>query len=274
MNLLTVYSPAETLVVTQGNKATLKDLVKNTFLDLLFKKVIRTIDVTYQPHPNDPEVQHKYMVVGTNFYTYQPLPHEKLLLSPFLADASVQILLRNYVKLIYQKASSAYAYRNQVMKSPNLEMQYTRNFWQKLTGGYSQTRQGADVKHKLTQEIITLENTFPTLIESDKSRAIEIWRQIKGNVFLLSTVDFILLQQIDQEIMKEFTTSQPIDDDGWSSSASVSGCSSWDSFGDCSDSFDSSCGSDSGCSSDSGGGDSGCSSGCSGCGGGCGGGGD
>jgi uncharacterized membrane protein YgcG len=269
MNLLTKYSPAETLTVMQGSKATLKDLVKTTFLDLLLKKVIRTIDVPRQPHPNDPEVSYKYVVIGTSFYTYQPLPHEKIFVSPFFADGSVQILFRNYVKLLYQKAATASYFQYHIRKSPNLMPHYTQTFWQRLVGNYSPTAYGIEAKEKLGQEMAALETTFPALIESDKTRAVEVWKQIKGNVFLLSTVDFALLQQIDQEVLKELNAEQPVGDDGWS--ASVSGCSSWNSFGDCSDSFDSSCGGDSGCSSDGGGGDSGCSSGC---GGGCGGGGD
>ncbi len=275
MNLLNIYSPAETLVVTQGDKATLRDLVKNTFLDLMLKKVIRTTDITRQPHPNDPEVSYKYVVAGSNLFTYQALPHERIFLLPFLTESSVPILFRNYVKLMFEKAQSGYAYRHRVIKSPNLADQYTQGFWQKLVGGYSQTAQGAAAKTKLLTELNLLESAFPEWIETNPTKALEIWRQIKGNVFLLATVDFALLQQIDKDILKELNTTPMADDGDWSSSISVSGCSSsWDSFGDCSDSFNSSCGSDSGCSSDGGGGDSGCSSGCSGCGGGCGGGGD
>ncbi len=280
MKLLSTYSPAEAQVLMHGQEARLKDLLKVTFMDLLLKQVLKTIIVERQPNPKDAVATFKYVVVGRNFYTHQRLPHEEVFLSPFLADASAQILFQNLVKVGYQKAANSTYFQNQIIKSSAMQPLFYKDFFQRIfknQSGYTQTHQGTIAYSQLKEEFTLLEETLPQLIQTDKEQALSICRKIKGNLFLLTTIDFELLKEIDTELLADLHTysnqkpNRDSDLSGGCSGGGYSGCSSaWNSFGDCSDSFDSSCGGDSGCGGDGGsgcGGDSG-GSGCSGCGGG------
>ena len=133
-----------------------------------------------------------------------------------------------------------------------------------MFGGYSLSKEGKDIQSTLLKEIHEVENILPNYIDTNKEKAFEVLKAIKGNVFLLTNIKFELLNHIDKELIKEMNRR---DDDN-----SGNGCySSWDSFDHYSETFDSTSNSEnggSGCWGDSGcgGGDSGCS-GCGGCGG-------
>lgn len=277
MKLLSTYSPAETHVLMHGQEAKLKNLLKFTFMDLIIKQVLKTIIVERQPDPRAAVATFRYITIGKNFHTHQILPHERVFLSPFLRDSSVQILFQNLVKLSYQNAVGPTYFQNEVIKSSTMQPLFYKDFFQRFFknySGYTKTPQGTLARTQLEEELHQLEQHLPLLIQTDKEKALSISRQIKGNLFLLTTLSIELLKEIDTELLadlQEYGHKEQGTEGSYSSGCS--GCSSvWASFSDCSDSFDSSCGN--ACGSDGGGdsgGDSGCS-GCSGCGGGCGGG--
>ncbi|HNR19355.1 MAG TPA: hypothetical protein PKN75_12065 [Bacteroidia bacterium] len=261
MKYLSKFSPAESVLILQDRNSNIKELLKVTFMDLLLKQVVRTFDVQRQTSRREGVRIYKYVEAGKNFLSYEPLPHEIPVLAPFQKSNSVQILFRHIVKMSYQNSKSETAYRKILLDSPNLDRCFSKNIYQSLFGGFSVTADGQELRKKVRDEIETLEKTLPGYISSNHQKALDILKEIKGNIFLLTNIQFDLLQQLDRELISEMNRYDRDDGRG--------GCSgSWGGFGDYSHTFDSSCSGHSGgggCSSCG----SGCSSGCSGCGGGC-----
>jgi hypothetical protein len=258
MKQLSKLSPAETLFVLQDKNASIRELLKVTFMDLLLKQVIRTIEVQRQVSSKDAVRVYKYIGIGKNFWAYQPLPHENIILGPFQRNNSDQILFRHIVKICYQNAKSESKLHNVLRQSPNLVRCYSLSIIQSLFGGFSITTEGQELRNKVESEISQLEKQLPPLILNDHQKALDILKDIKGNIFLITNIEFDLLKQIDNELLAEMNKREDNNNDG-----GCSGCT-WDSFDNYSESFDSSCSGDSGCSS----GNAGCGgSGCSGCGG-------
>lgn len=267
MEQLSYLSPAETLLVLQDKNASINELLKVTFIDLLLKRVLRTFEVQRQPSSRDAIRSYKYVEIGENFLNYQPLPHEEIFLTPFQKSESVQILFRHIVKMGYQNAKSESRIHNVLRQSPNLAGCFGRNMIQSIFGGFSITAAGQVLRNKIEDEISQLEKQLPPLILNNQQKALDILKVIKGNIFLLTNIEFDILNQIDKELLAEINKR-----DGNNYVGGCSGCT-WFSFENYSDNFDSSCSGDTGCSGgQSGCGGSGCS-GCSGCGGcgGCGG---
>lgn len=261
MKQLSILSPAETLLVLQDKNASLKELLKLTFMDLLLKQVIRTNDVQRQPSIKDPIRVYKYVETGKNFKTYQPLLHENAFLAPFQKNDDVQILFRHMIKMGYQNAISNNHYHNIIIQNPNMDKCFSQNIFQSIFGGFKLTNGGLELRNKVQTEIDQLETHISSSFENHHQIALKLLKAIKGNIFLLSNIDFDLLNQIDQELLAEMNRKNNNNYD-----LGCSGCT-WNSFDDYSESFDSSCSGDSGCSnSGCGGGDGGCS-GCGGCGG-------
>lgn len=258
MKHLFKFSPAETLIVKNGEKALLSDLLKYTLMDLLLKQVLTIEEVQRQPSPRDPAKTYKYITRGENFTKYPIRSHETVFTSTFQENAEIKLLFRNLVKVAYQRAKSERSYYPLLINNENLKAVFTRDLIHRVFGGFSYTAEGKIVKKELESEIADLESSLPEIIRSDRERGTDILRKIGGNIFLLKGMDVALAKEIDKELFDEMTSQR-------SSGGCSSGC--WTSFGDYADTFDSSCSSDtsSGC-----GGDAGCSgcSGCSGCGGG------
>lgn len=264
MNHLSKLSPAETLFVLQGHNATIKELLKVTFMDLLLKQVVRTVEVQRQPSRRDTIRIYRYVLTGKNFNSYKPLPHENIFLAPFQKKESAQILFRHLVKMGYQNAQSQSILHSTLRKSPNIDGCVSRNPFQIIFGGFYVTPKGFELRNTIQSEIRELEEKLPPLINEDLEKARDILKVIRGNIFLLTSIEFALLNQIDTQLLSEMNKRNATSD-----GIGCSGCT-WDSFDSYTDSFNSSCSGDSGCSG-GGSGCSGCGSGCSGCGGGCGG---
>ena len=253
MKYLAGLTPAEILILTKENVSH-QEILKITFIDLLFKKVLKTFEIERQPHISQKVRVYKYVEIGKNFGNYNSLNHERIFLSTFGSDNSIKILFRNLVKIGYQKSKTLSELKNDIIKTPNLKKCFSQNIFQKIFYSYSFTEYGTELKRKVEQEIKNLSNELSNVNSIENQKAIELIKVIGANIFLLINVDYELLQQIDKDLGIEINRNNSID-----GGSGCSGCGS--NFDDYSSSFDS------GCSSDSGsGGDSGCS-GCGGCGG-------
>jgi hypothetical protein len=256
MDKLGDLTPAETLLLIESSGASQKDLLKYTLMDLLLKGVLKTEKKKFQASPHDPIIQIKYVSKGANFSMYNSMPHEKFFLSIFLTKNISRVLFRHLIKMGYENSISKSFLHKAIYSNSDISKFIKTGFIYSIFNRFGLSNEGKEVGKKLKNEIANLEKIFPKMISSDQRKALEILTVIKGNVFLLETLDFKLLRKIDKTLLEE------INAQNYSSDFGYVGCSSWSDFNDYSHSFDSSCGSgDSGCSS------SGCSSGCSGCGG-------
>nr|WP_315220670.1 hypothetical protein [uncultured Flavobacterium sp.] len=251
MNYLSELTPAEILILTKEN-VTQQEILKITLIDLLFKNVLKIFEVERQAHIRQEVRVYKYVSTGENYNNYYSLNHERVFLSTFGMDNSIEILFRNLVKIGYQKSKTLSDLKNDIIKSPTLKKCFSQNIFQKLFYGYSFTRYGIELKEKVQKEIQNLGNELSSINNIDNQKAIELIKVIGANIFLLINVDYELLQQIDNDLGIEINKNNSI--------VGGSGCSG-SSFDDYSSSFDSGCGGHSDC-----GGNSGCS-GCGGCGG-------
>lgn len=259
---LSEFTPAETLLLTKGSKVLLKDLLKYTFMDLLLKKVLVLTRKKYQPDARSKAVTMKYISAGPLFNSYQSLPHEQVFTSPF-QQGKRSIQFRFMIRMAYEQASIYADFDPVILESPSINRFVRKNIFQRFFGGYGWTSEGKTLAEVLKKELRTLDKNLPVWMAEDQKKALEVFLVIKGNVFLLKNVDFLLLRNFDKEIQQlqnvsSDTTYWGYDlvsfDSSWIGDNHHS--SSWDT------SFDSTWDSGSGCSSDAG-----CSSGCSGCGG-------
>lgn len=252
MKYLSELTPAETLILTKEN-VTHQELLKITFIDLLFKQVLKTFEVERKPHIRQEVRVYKYVQIGQNFNNYNSLNHERLFLSTFDTDNTIEILFRNLVKIGYKKSRTLSDLKNDIIKTPALKKCFSQNVFQKIFYGYSLTKYGTELKRKVKEEIQNLGNELSSVNNIENQKAIELIKIIGANIFILINIDYQLLQQIDKDLGIEINNNKSID-----GGSGCSGCG-W-SFDDYSSNFDSGCGGDSGCGS------SGCG-GCGGCGG-------
>lgn len=260
MDLLTNLTPAENYLIKEHSNATFKEALKLTIADLLLKKIIR-VDERKSDEATADEPSEKYVMVGDEYKAYQARKHETVILSPFANAEELEIHFKDFIKTVFQNASS---FKNfcikLILKETQLLEYFKQNFWFKLFGTLKLNDLGLEFKTKLEEELQKVASAFTEAMKSDKAKALEIIGKIHGNIYLLSGLDPEIIKEIERELSKQSSYSDtdyyPYDTywlwyaaDGYDTNVS---------FDDVFDSADSSDGGD--------GGDGGCS-GCGGCGG-------
>lgn len=233
-------------------------------MDLLLKQVLQTKNVSSKAHARDKTRTYLYVESGKNFLTHKPLRHEEIFLSPYYSAPQIQILFKHLIAMGFQNSGGVKDYiQKRILSSPNMEGLFETGFFKRLFGILNRTQKAHELRTEILKTLEQLESTLPELIHSDQEKALKILLSIGGNIFLLKNLDFDLLNQIDNQLIKEFKRQYNYD-------SGCSGCGPWLYFDDYGDTFDSDFDSAdtsfgdsswSGCSSCSG------CSGCSGCGG-------
>lgn len=101
MKLLTTFTPAENYLILHGIKAKRKHLLKNVFMDLVIKKVLKTEAITRAPSRYDREHTYYYVSAGPEFSNYQPALYERIFTTPFDIEDPFPILFWNMVKMSF-----------------------------------------------------------------------------------------------------------------------------------------------------------------------------
>jgi len=202
MKHLSELSPAEALLVLNGNTVSMKELLKYTFLDLVLKRVLKVVEVEKPISSREGTRSYKYIKLGRNFKTYYPLQHELIFLAPF-SKGENEILIRHFIKIGYNNIRNEIQYKNMLYDYPNLRKYFKRNFFQRLFGGSESTNARLELAKQIKAEIKELEQSLPGLLQNDRLRAAEIMERIKGNVFLLQDTETSLHKQVEKELEYE-----------------------------------------------------------------------
>lgn len=208
---LTSQTPAETFLLLHGSSATLKDLLKLTFMDLLLKKVIKSLDIYKTSKGQQKSRVYQYIVVDKNFFNYKPQLHELVFLAPFYVNNDLNILFRHLIAQGYKKAKSQNHYQQLISQTQILQSAFSQSVFQMIFGGRSLTEEGNIIKAKCISEMITLENFLPKELVQDPKKALEVLMQIQGNIFLLQNIVFDLKTEIEQDFMIELNHHERFD---------------------------------------------------------------
>lgn len=199
MQTITQLTPAETYLLTQGSSVLLKDLLKYTFIDLLFKRVLNIM----KPTNRYKTLSANNICIGSQFTTYSPRKHELAFLEIFNKSRDLNIMFYQLVKIAYQYANSKHKFVfkhlfNTPYISKSLEISPLKNLFFNI----QLTEEGVLLKHTITSELNELEKNFPKLIRNNPQESKAILDKIKGNIFLLKNFDFELLKEIEPALKK------------------------------------------------------------------------
>ncbi len=263
MELLSKLTPAETHLLLHKSKAELKDLMKYTYMDLLFKKVLAPKKVIRQNQNGGKIRTYNYILTGINFNEHKALSHELIYLTPYTKNKSIKILFQHLISMAFENSKGKRRYiQKNLLSSPQLQHYVESSLFHKLFGIIQLNKEGKLARIKIQESINILEKDFHEILISDEERALKILHSIKGNIFLLNNFDFELLKKVDRQLFKEIKKTEKLSDYEFYDFEDYGSFDSYeDSFDSNYDSSEASFSSDSGCSS---GGCSGCG-GCGGC---------
>jgi hypothetical protein len=265
MTTLSQFSPAETLILLQGKKAKLKDLLKVTLMDLLLKQALQTLEIENSGDKSG--TTNTYVIAGSNFKRYNYLPHEEVFLRPYLQTPGNQILFSNLVKIGYENTEYARYFVRLVFQNEKTRACFAQGLPKIFKGKFSLTSFGKRTVEDIKSEIRELDSKLSDLMHSNPDKALEILKTIRGNVFLVKGIDFKLMKQIEDQVIAEVNGARSSSNSGFGDPIM------WLALDTNARNFESSCSTisyqdwDSGAGDSSDTGDAGGDSGCSGCGG-------
>lgn len=198
MKILSKITPAETMLVKNSDSVKLKDLMKFTFMDLLLKRVIEIKEVNKRAHPRDKYIRtYTYVISGKNFSQYKPKNHELIFLSPYFKSKSIQILFKNFIKMVYDSSNGNWNYTKSVRSNKGIDLNFKQTFFTNLFRLNVLTAKGIEVQKK----IVAYLNMIDNMLLNDNKKGLELLLNIGGNIFLLENLDFQLLKKIDKELI-------------------------------------------------------------------------
>ncbi|RAK70198.1 hypothetical protein [Hymenobacter edaphi] len=255
------FSPAEVLLLQRTTWPPVRRMLRLTFADLILRDVLRLENRPFQTSPHAPLAPCYYVRLGNAAPTYQPRPHEQLLLQ-VLPTGRQMMLLRHYVGVLLESMPEPHRFCLVVAETLGLQGSILRNGWYKFFQSFALTHDGSVLRITLRQET----DALITQMAHEVPAVATVLPLLYGNALLVGVEPPLALRLFDQEFLRALRANRAGSDWG----ADVSGS---DADGGDAD-FGGGHSGGGGASADFGD-DSGCSSGCSssGCGG-CGGGGD
>jgi hypothetical protein len=261
MSYLRTLTPAENLLLRDGYGANMRQMVKGTLLDLLFREALAFHMTMEQPNRRERVRRYKYIMPGNRYSTHRSLAHEEIFLGPYRASTSGRYQLRSLVAIAFERARGTWRYRLTVSTSPRLAAHYVA--WLRRSFGVLMLNStGRVARRALLAEIEERETVILAALGEDAPAAARMINDLGGNVLLLGRLPATAFEDLSDELFEDRRNRS-----SGTSGCGGAGCGGWE-HSSLNEGFDGAaeaagCGGG-GCS---GGGDGGGCSGCGGCGG-------
>lgn len=198
--LLSTLAPAQTALLLQPD-CTLRELLKLTLMDLLLQERLQWVPVEHSPVQGEAKLSNARLAVGGKFKLQEPLLHEMVFLYPFFKKPKSKIVLRHLIQIAISVAQSESRYKEKMlMKSPELRKLFRKNWLQKIFGGQQITEAGKRERDILIRQLNRLDKELPLLQNSDPEKAAALVRPLRGNVLLLNSLRFEMMDRLGKEI--------------------------------------------------------------------------
>lgn len=203
MDQLSKLTPAETLILVEGDNVQLTDLLSLTLMDLFLKQVLQTTGVASTLQTEHDKATPKLTIIqGTHFNLYRPLPHEEVFTSLFNVDIE-EIPIDECVRVGYKKAKNENHYSRLILKSETLQPYFVRGLSRLFNGKFSLTPEGREEVRKVKAEIQELEILLTNTLHYDQAKVRTVMQEVKGNVFLIKNLNLGMMREIERRVLTE-----------------------------------------------------------------------
>ncbi len=197
--MLAQYTPAETLMLVESEKTTLRLLLLLTFLDLRLKKVLE-VAWLHQPTGKKGETAWgPYVQYGEMFLDYEPKPHENVFYEPLASCTEPVMPLGRLLEEARELAVSRMDYlENYFLK----DAAFAKNF---IAIGINIPLSAAGKREgkRLSDEIRLLNEQAPGVMNDSPQEAAEILLTVGGNMFLLNSVPYEKMEAFGEVIGRD-----------------------------------------------------------------------
>lgn len=195
---LSSLTPAETLMLLRPNNVSGKELLKYTFLNLIFNNILIIYKDWRKSNPRDKHARlHTFISRGTSFEQYQSLEHQDIFAYPFKRK-NLEFKLRFLLRKVYKQLGK----KTPKFKSDYVYQDLKNKGYFKLSIGFGSyyyyflNNKGKKASKELKKQLDKIENDLPKFLNEDHSKAKELIHQLGSNILLLKCFNDDLINKI------------------------------------------------------------------------------
>lgn len=205
---LSKYTPAETYFILKEADVELRELMKYTLMDLLFKRVLEMNTEHKNESKGKKAKVYNYVRVGREFSHYKPLPHEMIYLSPYYKSKSIRILFQHLISMGIQNAGAEKKYiQNNFLKREEMKHFFVSSRFAIFFTRLNLSDRGKAEKERLLQALGRVDVSLVDSILNVTGKGRSDLSTIGGNIFLLKKARSKVLQKISYQLKEDLQRS-------------------------------------------------------------------
>ncbi len=191
------FTPAQTLMLTKPLGVTGKDLMKYSFLDLIYRGVLKVYRDWRLPNPRDTrERLYTFVSRGELFKNYQNSYHQDPFIEPFIKD-DYEYQVRTLVRKIFKESGKGSGFKSgRVYKQLKEEGYFTTSFGLKNLNFFFLNKHGSTLKTKFKNILKEADEALPMFAISNKEEAKKIISILGSNILLLECFNDELIKKL------------------------------------------------------------------------------
>lgn len=208
IEILSKYTSAETYFILKEADVGLKELMKYTLMDLLFKRVLEMNTEHKNESRGEKAKVYNYVRVGREFTHYKPLPHEMIYLSPYYKSKSIRILFQHLISMGIQNAGAEKKYiQNNFLKREEMKHLFVSSRFAIFFTRLNLSDRGKAEKERLLQALGRVDVSLVDSILNVTGKGRSDVSTIGGNIFLLEKARSKVLQKISYQLKEDLQRS-------------------------------------------------------------------
>ena len=198
LGLLASLKPAAVKLILDCNAITISEIIKLTLLDLSFRKVIKIKEDFKSLHPSNSERAYTIVETGTEFKNYKPDNFETYFLADLKTDTYFH--LKVYLKKVFETLPATYDFYRQIIIDTQTKNYFNQGILFKAFQLIKLNIKGRLAQQKISNNIDNLNHIIANIIKEEPDEAFKLLRVLKGNIFLLNSLNFEIFDRLDLEI--------------------------------------------------------------------------
>ena len=184
-------TPAQTLMLSG------KNLIKYSFLDLVYNGYLKVYRDWRLAHPNDArERLYTFVARGDRFSNYNACRHQDPFIAPFLED-DYEYQVRTLVKKIYQDNGKGQGFKSRIVyKEMKKAGYFSTSAGLKHINLFFLNGKGAQLKKQINNALKEADKTLPEAAKNNPDHAKKILNDLGANVLLLDNFNDELIESL------------------------------------------------------------------------------
>ncbi len=198
------FTPAQTLMITKPIGVNGRDLMKYSFLDLVYRGILKVYREWRLPHPNDAQEQlYTFVSRGDRFQDYVGSLHQDPFVNPFEED-NYEYQVRTLVKKVFKEQGKASGFKlKRVYEELRINGYFASSYGLKYMKLFFLNETGSGLKKKFKQILEEAEKSLPKVLKYDKNETKEILSTLGSNILLLECFDDHMIKQLKSTFAEE-----------------------------------------------------------------------